>query len=111
MRRLAALLILSAQALAAGHLALEAHVLAASGAFVEEAPRCPRPHGGAGISHGHARAADACAAAAVFATVGCASPPTDPGQAAAAAPASMRPARGEVPLEILSVAPKGSPPA
>jgi hypothetical protein len=112
LRRCWALLLLVAHAAAAAHLVLEEHALS-GGELVEAGPQCALPrHGAVGIIHGHrAPEPDACAAVALFTSA--ASRPGAAFALAAAARQGPRPAAlpaGEPPLDVLSLAPKASPP-
>lgn len=116
MRRALAIVLLCAHAAAAVHLALASHVTSAdSGAIVEAEPKCDAQHGGAGIEHGHQLAAhdEQCeavlfvrslfSAQAVAAVVPVVPAPRYPR-------AQVQRAAQAAPLEVLSVAPKSSPP-
>ena len=112
MRRGLALLLLAAHVTAAAHLMLEAHAASEQGGVVEAQPSCPRPHGAPGVSHGHVRAGgEACPAAALLGAGGLSPRHVTVDSARAPRLAAVDAARGESPLEVLDVAPKGSPPA
>lgn len=111
MRRVLALLLLGAHALAALHLALAEHARGAAGQAVE-AQACHAPEHHDGVTHGHRGEHERDCEVLAWIRAGLASP------AAPAAVATL-PQRSErlearpasPPLEVLSVAPKGSPPA
>jgi hypothetical protein len=114
MRRPLALLLLFAHASAAAHLAIAAHTIGDGGAVVEARPECAEGgHGSAGIAHGHELQRDdqECGAVALLRA-----PAQTPGQSAISAEAlhfaaeQLTAAAASPPLEVLSVAPKSSPP-
>ncbi|MBK7860895.1 MAG: hypothetical protein IPJ65_20280 [Archangiaceae bacterium] len=115
LRRSLAVVLLLAQASAALHLVLAAHATGDSGAVVEAQPLCSQEgHGSAGIAHGHAALGvdTECEAVALARTAACA---TVAPSAAVAVDRSLplvaeRSAPAFAPLEVLSVAPKASPP-
>lgn len=115
MRRPLALLLLLAQALALLHLVVAAHTLGDSGMAVEAPPECSRPrHAGSGVEHGHpAASADTECLALACLRSGVRPPPvaTAPAGAACNAVVALSSPAAHWAIELLSVAPKGSPPA
>ena len=115
LRRSLAVVLLCAHAAAAVHLTLGAHAVADSGAVVEAQPECAQDtgHGSSGIAHGHELSAEEneCVAVALLRAV--ARTHATVLQVAAtpfAMPSAVGEAHASVPLSVLSVAPKSSPP-
>ena len=114
-RRSIALFVLCAQASAAAHLLLAQHTVSGSGVVVDEQKACTQGHhGGAGVGHGHAveQKDVECAAAALARSFGQARMPVPVivPVASEVLPVAVETGRQGTSLDILSVAPKCSPP-
>ena len=114
MRRPVAILLLLAQALALVHLVGAPHAVGDSGAAVEALPECGEPkHAASGVEHGHAAtpADRECAALSVLRSAGHVTAAATPESSRCTAAARLRPSPAHGSISVLSVAPKGSPPA
>ena len=114
MRRVLAILLLLAQALALVHLVDAPHAVGESGAAIEAQPDCAEPkHAASGVEHGHAATPDdgECAALSLLRSAGHVTAAAALESSRCTAASRLRPSPAHGPISVLSVAPKGSPPA